>query len=488
MTREQYLRMDKRVFALISVAMLYSIVISVFEVSQLAAGVKGYIQLAGCIALTVVEVVGFLIMKGRRICGSIMTGAGALAFLLIMSLDESSRIYIFAFPILIASIMYMNKRFAIFGSSVMLIANIIKTVREAAEGSLTLQTGSFRWVITILVCVGVYVVMCEFERFNKDTVINAESTGNAQAEIAQKMNATADAIINNFEQANLVLESLKKSIDTNNLAINNIADSTESTSQAIQEQANMCAAIQENSDKADKETTKVIELAKAAMENVEAGVQLMTDLKEQAAGVESTSRETADATTRLTNKVSEVQNIVGDIQKISSQTNLLALNASIEAARAGEAGRGFAVVADEIRELSEQTKEATNKIIGIIAELTADAKNASESMDNSVASINRQTEMIDVTEQKFEMIDSKVSELTESIHNMEKTITDIVQATGIISESISQLSATSEEVAASSEDGTKTAQDAVEQMEECSKVLENIRALSLSLKGAGEEV
>ncbi len=488
MTREQYLRMDKRVFALISVVLIYGIGVAAVEVSQMSAGVNGYIQLIACIVLTIVEVAGFLIARGKRICGSIMTGAGALAFLLMMSLDTSNRIYVFAFPILIASIMYMNRRFAVCGSTVIVVANIIKTVREALAGSLTLQTGSFQWVITILVCVGVYVVMREFERFNRDTVMAAEATGNAQAEIVQKMNVTADAIINNFEQANLVLESLKKSIDTNNLAINNIADSTESTSQAIQEQANMCAAIQENSDKAEKETSRVIELAKAATENVEAGVQLMSDLKEQAAGVENTSRETAEATTRLTNKVGEVQNIVGDIQKISSQTNLLALNASIEAARAGEAGRGFAVVADEIRELSEQTKDATNKIIGIIAELTADAKNASESMDNSVASINRQTEMIDVTEQKFEMIDNKVSELTESIHNMEKTITDIVQATGIISESISQLSATSEEVAASSEDGTKTAQDAVEQMEECSKVLENIRTLSLSLKGAGEEV
>ena len=48
MTREQYLRMDKRVFALISVAMIYSVVVSAFEVSQLSAGGKGYIQLIAC--------------------------------------------------------------------------------------------------------------------------------------------------------------------------------------------------------------------------------------------------------------------------------------------------------------------------------------------------------------------------------------------------------------------------------------------------------
>lgn len=64
----------------------------------------------------------------------------------------------------------------------------------------------------------------------------------------------------------------------------------------------------------------------------------------------------------LMGQMKEIHNVVQTITSISEQTNLLALNASIEAARAGEHGKGFAVVAEEVRNLSEDTNEATNRV------------------------------------------------------------------------------------------------------------------------------
>jgi methyl-accepting chemotaxis protein len=72
----------------------------------------------------------------------------------------------------------------------------------------------------------------------------------------------------------------------------------------------------------------------------------------------------------------EIGQVTETITDISAQTKLLALNATIEAARAGAAGKGFAVVANEIKELAQQTAEATEDIKGKVAGVQTSAGGA----------------------------------------------------------------------------------------------------------------
>ncbi|MEZ0373339.1 MAG: methyl-accepting chemotaxis protein [Candidatus Sericytochromatia bacterium] len=71
----------------------------------------------------------------------------------------------------------------------------------------------------------------------------------------------------------------------------------------------------------------------------------------------------------LSSQTQAIGNIISTVDDIAKQSKFLAFNASIEASKVGEYGKGFAIVANEIKNLSEESKEATKKIGEILSEI-----------------------------------------------------------------------------------------------------------------------
>jgi hemoglobin-like flavoprotein/division protein CdvB (Snf7/Vps24/ESCRT-III family) len=95
-------------------------------------------------------------------------------------------------------------------------------------------------------------------------------------------------------------------------------------------------------------------------------------------------------TSGLEEDIQAVANVADQVQAIAKQTNLLALNATIEAARAGDAGKGFAVVASEVKQLSDETRKATDQIGATLkslhkklAQFVAQTETARKSIDRA---------------------------------------------------------------------------------------------------------
>jgi methyl-accepting chemotaxis protein len=162
---------------------------------------------------------------------------------------------------------------------------------------------------------------------------------------------------------------------------------------------------------------------------------------------------------QLGNLSSEIGDIVKIINDISSQTNLLALNAAIEAARAGEAGRGFSVVADEIRQLAEESEEATDQISRLINQIQSGVNNALTGMDDAEKVVAKSVKAINITGNSFEKINDVSKELADLINMIASKAENVNQNGKAVKISINEVAAVSEEAASNSEEVAAASQE-----------------------------
>ncbi len=109
--------------------------------------------------------------------------------------------------------------------------------------------------------------------------------------------------------------------------------------------------------------------------------------------IKNSSKQISQSTARIMDQVNDIQIFAKEIQKISSKKNMLALNASIEAARSGEIGKGFAVVAEEMRNLANDTKTSSEKILDILGQCVNDIDEMKNSMKLQEVSQQEQSEL-----------------------------------------------------------------------------------------------
>ena len=480
MTNGQYRRANKRAYIILMMILVY--LLGSVVLGAVLNGFNGAMatQLAVIVFAMIISTIAVIVLPDKRVGMICMMAPGAAAYVAVALLNRNEYAFIYAFVFVIMSMCFYNLRLVVLGNVVVFITNIARLIlRGNFADSMAVQEAIVTMFTIIMAAIASISVVRLLMRFNQENTESLQEAADIQAESNEKMVVVADNVTKQFADAMTTFASLKNSIETNNFAMQNIADSTMSTAESIQKEAEMCVEI--------REITKMLEASARTGKTIDEGRNEVKELEAKSQGVGEASRTTVDVIARLVAQVNEVQNIVGSILQISGQTNLLALNASIEAARAGEAGKGFAVVADEIRLLSEQTKDASNSITEIINKLFEDTRLAHECIEEAAASVQSQNEMIHNTEKRFDEIYSEMQELAVNVNNTEQGMKAILSATDTIADSISHLSATSEEVSASSTEGVKLSETAVEQVNESNEILQKIYALAQELKAFSKD-
>ncbi|MBO7353539.1 MAG: hypothetical protein J6X17_09540 [Lachnospiraceae bacterium] len=474
MTKDQFIRANKQTFVINMIVLVSAILLMFFQGLKTGFNFIVISELITSVISCALMVAGITKGRDNKLGLTLILVGAALLYVVIMLVQNDLIFFSYGLPILISCIVYMNAKACMMGSAELFIPYLIVLIRNVAAGTGDLKAYMIDTVVLILAIVAANMVVRMLLRFTTENTDAIRKASDEQKQTADRIMTTADNVREMFGKVKENMASLQTIIRGNNQAMEQIAQSTESTAQAISVQADKCREISDQTDATRQSKDQMTTAAEAASGAIDSGNKVLKELRDKAHDVEVVSRETIDATAVVTNKISDVQEILKSILTISGQTNLLALNASIEAARAGDAGRGFAVVAEEIRSLSEQTNEASNKITEIINELTGNINFTAQSVEKTMDTVKEQNSMIATTGESFDLISQNVSDLISQFSGLEAGVNKIARSTSEINDSITNLSATSEEVSSLSNEGVSSSNAAVSACTELGDMLLDI--------------
>lgn len=248
------------------------------------------------------------------------------------------------------------------------------------------------------------------------------------------------------------------------------AQSMTATSEETSAQATAVAAASEEASTNVNTVASATEELSSSVGEITRQVAKSSEITTRAVSQANDTTGTVQGLVEAGQKIGEVVSMISDI---AEQTNLLALNATIEAARAGEAGKGFAIVASEVKNLANQTAEATEEVASQIAAMQAvtnDTVTAIGSISTTITEIDGiSTGIASAVEEQSaatQEIARNVQQAAQGTQEVSSNISGVTQAAGETGAAASQVLSSAGELASQGE----TLRDEVD------KFLANLRA------------
>ncbi len=133
-----------------------------------------------------------------------------------------------------------------------------------------------------------------------------------------------------------------------------------------------------------------------------------------------------ESSAKLLDSMKMMESMASLIKDIAGRVNILALNAAIEAARAGEAGKGFAVVATEVKNLSNQTATASDKIVAEISTVQKVSSQVAVSVRETVDGVKLVNEYVQNVAVAIEQQSAATQEISVNSERTSRSIEQII--------------------------------------------------------------
>ncbi|MEB3701744.1 Cache, Tar and PilZ domain-containing protein [Candidatus Bealeia paramacronuclearis] len=258
------------------------------------------------------------------------------------------------------------------------------------------------------------------------------------------------------------LESTLKQVMQNADAVLKMTESMNVSSSNVSTQST-------SANEATDETTRDVESVAAATEELSSSIHEISARVAESTRIVQTAVTTTENTNTTIQELAHASTHIGEVIKlisdIAERTNLLALNATIEAARAGDAGKGFAVVAAEVKNLANQTTQATEEIVGQINAIQ-------EATQGSVVAISEITKTIQEVDHASSSIAAAVEEQGIATGEINKRTQQAASRTREVANGISIMNTEAQE----------TGRLSSEVMSATTKIVKEMEALQLRMK------
>jgi methyl-accepting chemotaxis protein len=270
--------------------------------------------------------------------------------------------------------------------------------------------------------------LAQFQAFAAK-VGQGDLTSEADASRQDEMGEMAGSLNGMVEALRIVAQQTRGAAESLGAATTQILASTQQQAASSAEQA---AAVQQTNatlTEISQSGSQISERAKqvaASAESTsgasEAGLKAAQDTSRIMEGIREQAEAVADNVVALSERTQTVGEIIATVNDIAEQSHLLALNAAIEAAAAGEQGRSFSVVATEIKNLADQSKEATLQVRSILGEIQ-------KGINSSVMLTEEAVKRVESGKKQAEVTDKTIRELASSVERSVQAFQQIVAGT-----------------------------------------------------------
>jgi methyl-accepting chemotaxis protein len=238
-------------------------------------------------------------------------------------------------------------------------------------------------------------------------------------DLARTLNQTITGLQEVAGQTRGVAENLNAATAEILASTQQQAAGTAEQAAAVQEANATMAEIVQSGAQISQRAKQVAAAAEATSSASAAGLQSVQNTTLTMESIREQAEAVAEHVIALSEKTQAIGEIVATVNDIAEQSHLVALNAAIEAAAAGEYGRRFSVVANEMKNLADQSKQATVQVRSILGDIQ-------KSINSSVMLTEEAVKRVETGRQQADVADKTIRSLSDNIQESVRAFQQIV--------------------------------------------------------------